>query len=91
MDAFFTILGVAGSVLCILMYFLLERGKARASDIWYYACNGLGAFLILLAAMRDFDGGDLGAITQELCWVTISGIGVWKLVKQRRKNRNEGF
>lgn len=91
MDGVFTIIGVAGSILCILMYFLLERGKAKASDNWYYAINGLGALMILMACMYDFDGGDLGAVTQELCWVMISGMGVYRIIRARKKERKEGF
>lgn len=91
MDAFFTIIGVSGSILCILMYFMLEQGKARASDAWYYGVNGIGALLILIGAMHEFDGGDLGAVAQEMCWVLISGAGVLKLYKQKKKNRKDYF
>lgn len=91
MDGIFTIIGVVGSILCILMYLLLERGMARGSDIWYYAVNGIGALMILVAAMYDFDGGDLGAVTQELCWVMISGMGIYRLIKAKQKIRKEGF
>lgn len=82
MDLAFTILGGLGAVLCILMYFLLERGYAKSSDIWYYSFNGLGAVLVLIAALYNFDGGDLGAVTQELCWAMISCIGIFKLIRQ---------
>ncbi len=91
MDGIFTIIGVLGSIMCILMYFLLERGYAKPTDIWYYAINGTGALLILIACMADFDGGDLGAVTQELCWVAISFMGVYKMVQAKRRDRKEGF
>lgn len=91
MDAIFTIIGVLGSILCILAYFLLERGYAKGSDIWYYVMNGLGALLVLIGAMYSFDGGDLGAVTQELCWVMISGMGVYRLIRAKQKMRSEGF
>jgi hypothetical protein len=91
MDSLFTIIGVLGSICCILAYFLLERGYAKGSDIWYYALNGIGAGLVLIGAMYDFDGGDLGAVTQEVCWVMISGTGVYKLIKQRKTQRKDSF
>ncbi len=91
MDAVFTIIGVVGSIMCILMYFMLERGLAKGSDIWYYAINGIGALLILIGCMANFDGGDLGAITQELCWAMISGMGIFRLIRAKKKERNEGF
>jgi len=91
MESIFTILGVAGSVLCILMYFLLERGYAKSTDIWYYACNGIGALLILAGAMYSFDGGDLGAVTQEVCWAGISFIGVYRMIKNKQAQKKEMF
>ena len=91
MDAVFTIIGVVGSIMCILMYFCLERGIAKGSDIWYYAINGLGAVLILVGCMGEFDGGDLGAVTQELCWAMISFMGIYRLTRAKRKDRKEGF
>lgn len=91
MDAVFTIIGVLGSIMCILMYFLLDKGIAKGSDIWYYAINGTGAILILIGCMGQFDGGDLGAITQELCWAMISFMGIYRLIRAKRKERKEGF
>ena len=91
MDGIYTILGVVGSICCILAYFLLERGYAKGSDIWYYALNGVGALMVLIGCMADFDGGDLGAVTQELCWVMISGMGVYRLVKNKQKQKKEQF
>lgn len=91
MDSVFTIIGVLGSICCILAYFLLERGYAKGSDIWYYALNGVGAAMVLAACMYDFDGGDLGAVTQEMCWVMISGMGIYRLVKAKQKIKKENF
>ncbi len=91
MDSVFTIIGVLGSIFCILMYFCLERGYAKSSDIWYYALNGVGALLILIGAMYDFDGGDLGAVAQELCWMVISFTGIYKLVKQKKAQSKDNF
>ena len=91
MESLFTIIGVVGSIFCILMYFLLERGYAKSTDIWYYAFNGLGAVMILIGAMYSFDGGDLGAVTQELCWAAISFMGVWRMYKLRQTKKKETF
>ena len=91
MDSVFTIIGVLGSICCILAYFLLERGYARGSDIWYYALNGIGALMVLIACMYSFDGGDLGAVTQELCWVMISGMGIYRLVRAKQKIKKDNF
>lgn len=87
----FTIVGVVGSILCLLTYFLMERGLIKSSNPWYYVMNGSGALLILIACISQFDGGDLGAITQNLCWVMVSAMGVYRIIRAKRKERSEGF
>ncbi len=83
MSVFISYLGILGAVLCILAYFLLERGIFDAHSLRYYAVNGLGAFLVLVAVLYSFDSGDMGAILQELCWVAISVMGVLKVRNKR--------
>ena len=82
-DTILSYLGVLGAVMCVLAYFLLERGKVRADGMTYYFMNGFGAFLVLVAVLYSFDGGDMGAIVQELCWVIISMMGIFKILKKR--------
>ncbi len=79
MDAILSILGVLGAVACVGAYFLLERGVFRADGMAYYAANGVGAVLILIAALYEFDGGDMGVVVQEICWITVSAMGMWKV------------
>ena len=81
MELLFTLFGVIGSACCVGAYFLLEQGKISAEKPTYYILNGVGAFLVLVGAFHSFDGGDLGAIIQELCWVAISAMGLFKVLK----------
>jgi hypothetical protein len=88
MDFLFTIFGVLGSVCCVGAYFLLEQGKLSAEKPTYYILNGLGASLVLIGALYSFDGGDLGAVIQELCWVAISAMGLFKILKVKQNVGN---
>jgi len=87
MDFLFTLLGIVGSVMCVGMYYLLEADYVSGESLSYYAVNGLGAFFVLLGAFYSFDGGDLGAIVQEVCWVAISLLGMAKAMKIRRDKK----
>jgi hypothetical protein len=86
-DMVVSYLGVIGAVLCILAYFLLERGLLGAPGFYYYAINGIGAAFVLLAVVYSFDGGDIGAVLQELCWVLVSVIGVYKTFKIKSETK----
>jgi hypothetical protein len=88
-DTILSYLGVLGAVMCVLAYFLLERGKVSAEGIPYYFMNGFGAFLVLVAVLYSFDGGDMGAIVQELCWVIISLMGMFKVLKMKRVKNDQ--
>ncbi len=77
-----SVLGVIGAGLCILAYFLLERQKLNAHSLAYYGMNGLGAFLVLVAAFYSYDSGDLGAIVQEICWVAVSLMGASRVLNK---------
>lgn len=87
MDLFFTLLGILGSAMCVGMYYLLESDHVSGESLSYYTVNGLGAFFVLLGAFYSFDGGDLGAIVQEVCWVAISLLGMAKTLKLRREKK----
>ncbi|MGB4106832.1 MAG: hypothetical protein WBK55_03450 [Alphaproteobacteria bacterium] len=83
METIFSIAGVIGAGMCVLTYFLLERGKLSADGMNYYVINGLGAALILVAAFYEYDNGDLGVAVQELCWIAVSLMGIAKVYKEK--------
>lgn len=72
-----------GAACCVMAFFLLERGILSAEKIPYYAINALGASLVLAASLYEFDGGDSGVLVQELCWIGISVMGMYKIAKVR--------
>lgn len=69
----FDVLGILGVALIIGTYLLLTTGRMK-SDRWRYpALNGLGAVLIMVSLMVDFN---LSAFIVEAFWLVISVIGV---------------
>lgn len=83
METIFSIAGVIGAGMCVLAYFLLERGRLSADGTHYYIINGVGAALILAAAFYEYDNGDLGVAVQELCWIAVSLTGITKVLRKR--------
>lgn len=84
MDMIFLILGLLGSFLCLLMFFLLEQGKTDPKGMTFYSVNGMGAFLVLVSAAHSFDWGDMGTISLEAIWTIISLMGLWKAWKRKQ-------
>ncbi len=91
MHEFMTMIGIIGSCGGPLMYFLYERGFIRTSDYRFFATNGIAAAMVMIAAAYEFDGGDLGVISQEFCWATISAAGLYRIMRARQNIRKEGF
>lgn len=75
MDAAVSSLGIIGAALCVGVYVLVSAGKISATRPAFYAANGAGSLLVLLAAAFSFDPGDLGALFQEIVWVFVSAFG----------------
>ena len=69
------LLGTIGVVMVLLAYFLLQVGRMRAEDVRYSLLNGIGAGLVVLSLLFEFN---LSALLLEGFWVLISLIGVWQ-------------
>lgn len=83
-DTILSYLGVLGAVMCVLAYFLLERGILSSDRIPYYLMNGIGAILIMVAAFNEYDSGDMGVAVQELCWIAVSTMGIIKVLNKKK-------
>lgn len=70
-------LGVA----CVLStYFLLQAGRLQADSYRYGALNALGAVLITVSLMVDFN---LSSFLIEICWFSISLYGMARVWRRR--------
>ena len=74
------VVGTIGVVLIVGTYFLVQIGRLRAEALSYSVANGLGAALILLSLMVEFNWS---AFLVEFFWLLISLIGVWRYLASR--------
>ena len=73
--------GTLGSGLIILAYFLNQVGRLTATDIRYPLVNLIGAVLILLSLIAEWN---LPTLVIESFWVVISLYGIWSYLAKRR-------
>jgi len=73
--------GLAGVGLVLLCYGLLQLGRIGQSQPLYSILNALGAVLIFLSLTVDFN---LASVVIEVCWFTISMVGLYRSLKARK-------
>ncbi|MCZ6687859.1 MAG: hypothetical protein O7C03_05945 [Gammaproteobacteria bacterium] len=76
------LLGIIGVVLILATYMLLQLEKLSAMSFIYSATNGLGASLILVSLIYEFN---LSAFIIEAFWLLIS---VYGMVRYFSRNRS---
>ena len=75
------LLGIIGVVLIIATYMLLQLEKLSATSFLYSATNGLGASLILVSLIYEFN---LSAFIIEAFWLLISIYGIVRYFSRNR-------
>lgn len=71
-------LGLIGVVFILVAYVALQFEKLAASDWRYSALNAVGAALILLTLIYDFN---MSAFAMEFAWLVISLFGLVKSLR----------
>ena len=61
--------GNVGVLLILVAYLLLQLGKLSSSSFSYSVLNALGALLLVISLLVNFN---LSALLMELCWLLIS-------------------
>ena len=79
------IIGMAGTLLVVLAYYLLQLEKLHSRSLGYNLMNLFGAVLLLISLCFTFN---LASFVIELFWIGASLIGLWKLYKGRNNNRH---
>lgn len=69
------LLGLVGVVLIVVTYLLLQLEKLKSNDLAYSLFNAIGASLIVLSLLINFN---LSALLMEVFWVLISLLGVFR-------------
>lgn len=80
----FTLLGVLGSVITIIVFFLLQSERISSQNIWFPVMNGVAALLLMVSIAHKFDIADLGGVLSEIAWLAISIYGIIKILKERK-------
>jgi predicted membrane-bound spermidine synthase len=78
-------LGNIGVFLIILGYLLLQLERIRSTDLVYSLLNLIGAVLIIISLMQEFN---LSAFVIEVFWVIISFIGIIRFLTQNSRLRD---
>ena len=75
------LLGIIGVVLILATYMLLQLEKLSATNLLYSATNGLGASLILVSLIYEFN---LSAFIIEAFWLLSSTYGIVRYFLRNR-------
>ncbi len=69
------IAGLVGAAIVLGVYARVQYRPAFASSLSYPVLNGIGAMLIIVSLLRDWN---LAAFIVEAVWLLVSLYGVWK-------------
>ncbi len=78
----FDFIGNIGVFFIILGYLLLQTNKINSTDIKYSLLNIVGASLVIISLMENFN---MSAFIIEAFWVAISFIGIYNYLKNKSK------
>lgn len=67
--------GNIGVVVLVITYLMLQLNKLSSDELAYSALNALGAGLIVISLLFDFN---LSALVIEVFWVLISFVGIYR-------------
>jgi hypothetical protein len=73
------IFGIAGVILLVITYLLLQVNRLQSAGLLYSLLNALGASLIILSLLDNFN---LSAFLMEAFWVLISLVGVVRYLRR---------
>jgi multidrug transporter EmrE-like cation transporter len=69
------LVGNVGVVMLMIAYLMLQLNKLRSDGLAYSLLNAIGASLITVSLLYDFN---LSALVMEVFWVLISFIGIYR-------------
>ena len=68
-------IGNIGVVVLMITYLMLQLNKMRSEGLAYSLLNAIGASLIIVSLLFDFN---LSALLMEVFWVLISLVGIYR-------------
>ena len=76
----YNIIGSLGAGMIIIVYLLLQLEKIKATHLMFPIVNAIGAALLLVSLMYDFN---LPAFIIEVFWLLISFVGIFRVAGHR--------
>jgi hypothetical protein len=74
------VIGTVGVAMILLAYFLVQTGRKTAQDLIYPMLNLIGALLLLLSLMVNWN---TPSVIIEIFWIAISVYGIAKILRSR--------
>ncbi len=74
--------GICGVVFLLTAFYLLSTSRLTAQHLWYQALNLSGAILILFSLFFHWN---TASVMIEIAWISISLLGIFKNLRQRKK------
>ena len=74
------LVGNVGVVVLMIAYLMLQLNKLRSDELAYSLLNAIGASLIVISLLYDFN---LSALLMEVFWVLISFVGIYRYFRQK--------
>jgi hypothetical protein len=71
--------GNVGVSILLITYLLLQMNRLKSSDLIFSSLNGLGATLIIISLISEFN---LSAFFIELFWLLISIYGIGRYINK---------
>ena len=81
--AWFDWVGLAGSAMILVAFFLLQAGRLHGNGIPYQLLNLFGAGGVLVSLLGTFN---VSVFLLEAAWVAISAYGIARTLKLRRRS-----
>ena len=72
---FLDFVGNIGVIILMTTYLMLQLNKLSSDGLAYSALNAIGATLITISLISDFN---LSALLMEVFWVLISFVGIYR-------------
>ena len=69
------LVGNVGVIVLMITYLMLQLNKLRSDELAYSLLNAIGASLIIVSLIVDFN---LSALLMEVFWVLISFVGIYR-------------
>ena len=82
--AWYDWVGIAGTLMVLAAFFLLQAGRVSGTGIAYQLLNLFGAGGVLLSLLGTFN---VSVFLLEFTWVLISGYGIVRSFRTRRVTR----